>query len=183
MAHKLDLTLPTTAPAAYLSQTAATGDLPIAVYTLLPLSEDELHEVARACEPDPDLEEDEDAVVRTAPEPYFIAQPLRAVYDIHLQRSLQGDTDPTFFIVVVDEDWRKNGVLLVTLENDDEPPTIDSFMCEAECVGVTLLNLQVANMGWTDLRESFEVGVNHGENREGEDDDGEEKEELPTHAE
>jgi hypothetical protein len=180
MAHRLDLKLPRTAPAAYLSQTSDTGYLPIAIYTLVPLPEEELDEVTRVCQQDYD--DDAEEAVRAAPEPHFISQPLRAVYDSHLQLGLQGEFDPTFFIVVTARDWKKEGLLLVTLINDDEPPAIESFMCEAESVSTSLLNLLVANLGFTDLRESFEVGVGYNNGQEVAEDDDNEKEGSPTDA-
>ena len=159
MVRQIDLTLPRTAPATYLSRTSDTsgGYLPIAIYTLVPLPEEEMDEVIRVCQQDYDNNATE--AVRAAPEPHFISQPLRAVHDSHLGLGLRGEFDPTLFIVVAARDWKKYGLLLVTLENDDEPPAIESFMCEAESVSTSLLNLLVANLGFTDLRESFEVGL------------------------
>jgi len=169
MAHNLDLTLPPTASASYLSQNPGTDLLPAALYTLVILSEDELHEVACACEFDSGLEEGK--VVRPAPEPHFVSQSLKAVYDSHLQLGAQGEFDPIFFVVVVEKNWKERGVLLVTLENDDEPPGIDSFFCRPEGAGSTVQNLQIANSDWTECREHYRVdllpGKEEGEEVEG----------------
>ncbi|KAH8724859.1 hypothetical protein GQ44DRAFT_707937 [Phaeosphaeriaceae sp. PMI808] len=182
MAHDFNLTLPPTAPAAYISQVQETCFLPTAVYTLIPLSEGEIHEVACACELESGLGDGE--VVRPAPEPHFVSQPLGAVYNSHLQLGVQGEFDPFFFVVVVDNNWRESGVLLVTLENDDEPPTIDSFFCKPEGVSFTVQNLQIANSDWTECRELYEVRVHTGgdEDEEGKADKNETVE-SPTDAE
>jgi hypothetical protein len=151
MAQNLDLTLPATAPAAYLSQERETDNFTAALYTLVSLSDNELHDVARACETDAAVEEGD--IVQLAPEPRFVSQSLRAIYDSHLELGAQGDFDPVHFIVVVDQDWKTSGVLLVTLENDDEPPAVSSFMCKPEGVGQAVQNLQIANMSWEDCEE------------------------------
>ncbi|KAF2874118.1 hypothetical protein BDV95DRAFT_322202 [Massariosphaeria phaeospora] len=192
----IGLTLPPTAPGSYLSQDLGRHSLPTLIYTLVALSEDELEEVNRACQPHFDLDEDEDEdeegeegeAVRLAPEPLFVSQPLSDVYESHLQRVPDGEFDPIYFIVVVDKDWKKNGVLLVTLMTDDEPPGIDSFFCKPEEVGSAVVNLQIANTDWEECRESCEVGVGGEEEDDDEEDDEEDEEkeeskhELPTDA-
>jgi hypothetical protein len=180
MAQNLDLTLPATAPAAYLSQERETDNFTAALYTLVSLSDNELHDVARACETDAAVEEGD--IVQLAPEPRFVSQSLRAIYDSHLELGAQGDFDPVHFIVVVDQDWKTSGVLLVTLENDDEPPAVSSFMCKPEGVGQAVQNLQIANMSWEDCEEMWEVGGNEEADDETEEDE-EEKKESPTDAE
>jgi hypothetical protein len=178
MAQQLDLSLPPTAPTAYLYQERETDMLPTPVYTLVPMSDDELRDVARACESA--CERDEGDVVRVAPEPRFVAQSLRAVYNSHLELGAQGELDPFYFIVVVDRDWKKSGVLLVTLYNDEEPPEVSSFLCKPEGVGQAVQNLQIANMNWEDCEESWAVGVDDENGSEDEDQDEEEaKKESP----
>ncbi|KAF2827257.1 hypothetical protein CC86DRAFT_208778 [Ophiobolus disseminans] len=168
MAHNFDLTLPPTAPANYLSRDHPREGEFAALYTLIPLSEAKLREIASACEPN--YEKGEDDIVRVAPEPHFISQPLRAVYDSFLELDSIRQFDPYYFVVVVHEDWRKEGLLLVNIYNDDEPPAIDSFFCKAEDVGSIVLNLQIGNTDWYEAREGYEVGVDNGE-EDGDDDD------------
>jgi hypothetical protein len=184
MAQNIDLTLPATAPAAYLSQERETENFILPLYTLLPLSDDELRNIARACESDA-ANEDGD-LVRLAPEPRFNSQSLRAVYDRHLELGVQGEFDPVHFAVVVDQDWKTSGVLLVTLEDDDEPPAVSSFMCKPEGVGLAVQNLQIANMSWEDCEEMWgivnEDGSGDEDDNEG-DEDEEKKDESPTDAE
>jgi len=188
MAHNLDLTLPATAPADYLSRPRENDILPTALYTLISLTAEELTEVARACQHE-ELDFDEYAIVRPAPEPHFVSQPLRAVYDSHLQLGEQGEFDPVYFIVVVDKDWKENGVLLVTLENDDEPPAVDSFLCPVEDTGSIVQNLQIANTDWDECKDNYEIGGAGDDDDDDDDededegeDDKEEQEELPTDA-
>jgi hypothetical protein len=92
--------------------------------------------VARVCEFDSGVNEGE--VVRPAPEPHLVSQPLTAVYDGHLQLGLQGTLDPIYFAIVVDRNWKESAVLLVTLENPYQPPVIGSFFCKPEGVGSTV---------------------------------------------
>jgi hypothetical protein len=169
MAHNPDLTLPPTAPADYLSQQQESDTLPTVLYTLVPLSNDELHNVARTCELECELDEGE--VIRPAPEPHFISQPLRAVYESHLRLGTQGEFEPFYFVVVVHQNWRENGLLLVTLYSDDDPPAIDSFFCKSEGVGITVQNLQIANSDWCEAREQNEIGLSGEEDDDDDDDD------------
>jgi hypothetical protein len=186
MAQNIDLTLPATAPAVYLSQERETDNFILPLYTLLPLSDDELRNIARACESDAANEEGD--LVRLAPEPRINSQSLRAVYDRHLELGVQGEFDPVHFAVVVDQDWKTSGVLLVTLEDDDEPPAVSSFMCRPEGIGLAVQNLQIANMTWEDCEEMWGIvnddGSGDDDDDEDEDDEDEEKkDEFPTDAE
>lgn len=173
MAQDLDLNLPPNAPATYTDEHQNSDSKPAALYTLVTLSDNGLHEVARVCESE--CLTDEGEAVRPAPEPHFVSEPLVAVYQSHLQLAGQGEFDPYYFIVVVDKDWKNNGVLLVTLYTDDEPPAIDSFLCKAEEAGSLVQNLQIANTDWEECRENYEIGVE--DESDGDDNDDEDAEE------
>ncbi|CAI6331758.1 unnamed protein product [Periconia digitata] len=163
MTQKIDLSLPPAAPAAYISKyQRESNELLSALYTLVPLSEDELKEVAITCENECGLGEDQAGnVVTPAPQPHHVSLPLRAVYESHMDKISHGESgyNSFNFVVVVDQNWKENGVLLVTLYTQDDPPRIDSFMCPAAEVGLLLQNLWVANMGWEELKESYQIGA------------------------
>ncbi|KAF2637636.1 hypothetical protein P280DRAFT_529932 [Massarina eburnea CBS 473.64] len=181
MPYNLDFTLPSTAPAEYLWRDGPEL-LTTALYTLVPLSDDELREVARKCESLCE-NDDEGEVVRPAPESRFVSQPLRAVYDTHIKLGVRGEFDPIYFIVVVHKNWKERGVLLVTLMTDDEPPLIDSFFCKPEDSGITVQNLQIGNSDWEESRESWEIAAVDVEQEVESNADDKDDVEFPTDAE
>ncbi|KAH6684683.1 hypothetical protein B0J14DRAFT_693859 [Halenospora varia] len=95
--------------------------------------------------------------------------PLRAVYDYHLELGKQKVYHATLFIVAIDLDWKKNGVLIVTLDDDDLECNVDSFRIKAEESGLSYVNLKIGNSSWEEEKENYEIEPNGGDN--GNDDD------------
>jgi hypothetical protein len=147
---------------------------PVALYTLVDITDAELQELRQvcesACEPP-----DSGANVRLPPQAKFIGEPLRAVFDSHLELGRGNVFDPTHFIVAVDKNWRANGVLLVTLddedEDEDEEPKVDSFRIKAEDSGLCIVNIQIGNSDWSEEKESYAIEPQEGGGSGGDDDD------------
>ena len=153
--------------------------LPIALYTIVELTDDELRELREACESK--CEAEPDTSVRLAPRPKFVAEPLRAVFDYHLELGRAGVYDPTYFVAATSRDWRSEGVLVVTLDTDDELDcNVDSFRIRAGESGLSIINLQIGNSDWGEQKESYGLGSNdHSDDNDdddGEDDDNEDHE-------
>lgn len=153
--------------------------LPCALFTLVDLTEDELERVRQACEAACiETGSEPNSSVRIASQPRFIEQPLRAVFNHHVEwrsRDAPLEFDPKLFIVVVDVDWQQKGVLIVTLDDEEEEGgNVDSFLTRAEDVGHIIGNVQIGNMGWDELKELYELengGENDGDDGDGGDDD------------
>jgi hypothetical protein len=180
MDNNLDLTLPASAPAEYTTWLMErTGlDPPVAVYTLVEFSDDELQELVHDCETDCFTEEEDAAGL--PPNHRFIGRPLRDVYEAHLQHGRQETFDPGYFIVAFHRDWNKMGVLLVTVRTDEEPPTIDKFFMHAKDSAVMVQNLNIYNTDWEEAKANCEIvpGEDSDDDDENHDSDGED--ELPT---
>ena len=176
MSDELDLTLPATAPAS-IREGGHEDCLPTALYTLVNLTDPELEELQRVCESGSEQVNPDDSV-RLPPQARFAGEPLRAVYDYHLQLGSESGLDPIYFIVATHKDWKKHGVLLVTLDDDELVRNVDSCRVEAKESGLLVENLQIANMDWDELKENFEIiprggndSGNDGDNDDGDDDD------------
>lgn len=142
--------------------------LPIALYTIVELDDDELGKLREACESKCDQEPE--SAVRLAPRAKFAGEPLRAVFDYHLELGRAGAYDPTYFIAAIGRDWRSDGVLVVTLDTDDELDcNVDSFRIKAEDSGLSMINLQIANSSWAEEKENYGLGS---EDQSSDDDDG-----------
>ncbi|KAI8623990.1 hypothetical protein F5Y19DRAFT_491795 [Xylariaceae sp. FL1651] len=154
-----DLSLPTEAPssmAQYRAQQPA--NIPIALYTLSDMTDDELADLQRECEA-ACVENgcDRGSCVRLAPQARFVGQPLRAVFDYHLELAKQVTYDLEYFIAAVDKDWRARGVILVTLNDDNDMWRVQSYRTKASDAGLTVMNLQIGNLGWDEERDHCEI--------------------------
>jgi len=159
MTTKPDLTLPPTCPEAIPYRTISDVH-PVALYTLADLSDDELQELQKVSESNCQLPDDKKGTnVKIAPRPRFVGQPLRAVYDAHLELGKDSDAkfDRVLFIVAHEKDWRAAGVLLVTLDDADDPdePECRPDLCRvpAEEAGMAAVNVQICNISWEDTKE------------------------------
>lgn len=128
--------------------------LPAVLYTLVDLSDAELDELQRVCESQiPDV--DPGANVRRPPESRFVGRSLRAVYDYHLELGSQRTFDPIYFVVATAKDWKRKGVLLVTLDDGDfDTPgcKTDSFFIKPAESGLSFVNIQIGNSDWFEER-------------------------------
>ena len=79
---------------------------------------------------------------------------LQSLVDFHLNSTVPEGFDPCWFLVVTDRDWRSNGVLLVTLSDDEGKP--DIFHIETASSGLVLVNLQIANTDWFEAKENYD---------------------------
>ncbi|PVI05776.1 hypothetical protein DM02DRAFT_724885 [Periconia macrospinosa] len=186
MAQNLDLNLPSVAPDDYISRYDTGNLLPAALYTLVDLPETELREAARICETEiyGMKESDAGTSVRPAPQPRFVSQPLRDVYNTHIELAPREEYDPLYFIVITDGKWRETGVLLVGLyepmEDGGDEHGIQSLVCRAEAVGSIFVNLQIANTDWHEVKEQVEYEWE--EKRDNPSDDDTDRFEPPTGA-
>jgi hypothetical protein len=71
----------------------------------------------------------------------------------HIDLCRQGGWETSWFVAVVDKDWGAKGVLLVALRDDFGNNKTDFFRSRASDIGLTLANLQIANMGWDELKD------------------------------
>jgi hypothetical protein len=114
-----NLTLTATAPSVRKYQTLHMELHPIALYTLISLSSADLASIQARCESQCDSEQPRDNVL-LAPQHSFSKQPLLAVFDYHLENGEnEKPFSPIYFLVAVDEEFEGNGVLLVTLDDDE----------------------------------------------------------------
>lgn len=171
MSTQPDLTLPAKAPGMERYHHTPMEMLPVALYTIVDLTDDELRELRETCESESDQEPESN--VRLAPRCKFVGEPLRAVFDYHLELGRAGAYDPTYFIAAISRDWRSDGVLVVTLETDDELDCdVDSFRIRAEDSGISMINLQVGNSSWSEEKENYGLGSGDQSNDDDDDDDG-----------
>ncbi|KAK6958025.1 hypothetical protein Daesc_000818 [Daldinia eschscholtzii] len=153
MAPNLDLSLPKTAPNNSQHRATASGSYAQAVYSLIPLELSTLNDLASRLNAAQDIEP---GTCKLAPRYDFANRPLRDVYDYHLQlRDRDPSIHPLFFIVAVDADYEKNGVLVVHLNTgqDEEDDRVDKARCSVEWAASWGLNLDIGNMAWEDLKE------------------------------
>ncbi|KAH8651591.1 hypothetical protein BGZ60DRAFT_420796 [Tricladium varicosporioides] len=169
MAATPDLTLPATEPSVTIYQEEDQEFFPIAVYTLADLSDTELQELQQECESECEPQNASD-IARLAPQPKFVDQPLKAVYDYHLELAKENVYFATKFIVAVEKEWRKNGVVIVTLdEGEDGSCKVDQYRIKASNSALVYVNQNVGNSAWDEDKESYEITP--GESGDGGDDD------------
>ena len=149
-----DLTLPAKAPGMERYHHTPMKLLPVALYTIVDLTDDELRELREECESK--CNQEPESTVRLAPRCKFLGEPLRGVFDYHLELGRAGVYDPTYFIAAISRDWREEGILVVTLDTDDELEcNVDSFRIKAEESGLSMVNLQIGNSDWPEQKESY----------------------------
>jgi hypothetical protein len=110
-----------------------------------------------------------------ATQPDFSGRTLRDIYDHHVEASKEdNEMHPHFFIVADQDDWKTKGVLCVCLyadrsldrpneEHDDYEHTVGVLRCEVEMADCNCCNLEIANIGWAEMKEEEEQDWN-GEN-------------------
>ncbi|KUJ14089.1 uncharacterized protein LY89DRAFT_687345 [Mollisia scopiformis] len=137
------------------------------VYIHAELSPTEIEEVVRACNEGTEETHDDDTVV-LSPKHDFVGQPLQASYDYHIKNIVPEDKyDQGNYVAVVDKDWKEKGVIQVTIvdghdqedEEDEEIKAgIDKLRCPASETGIQIVNLQIANIDWEEMKEgSMEI--------------------------
>ncbi|PQE05740.1 amino acid permease protein [Rutstroemia sp. NJR-2017a BVV2] len=169
MSGKPDLSLPARAPSMAHYRDEPECRLPIALYSLVDLTDAELEDYQRECETGCiDTGNKQGTCVRLAPQSRFIGQSLRAVFDYHIDLAAQKTFEPFYFIAAVEKDWQTKGVILVTLDDDDGDCNVGLFRIKAVDSGLTVINLQIWNMEWEEAKEYYEF---NSDDDGGDDDD------------
>ncbi|KAI1175853.1 hypothetical protein F4777DRAFT_578638 [Nemania sp. FL0916] len=129
---------------------------PYALYTLVELGDQEITDIEAECNSDTF---DGCFHVRRAPSWYMHGQTLRAAFrDFITNVQSSGQFENSYFVAVVDRDWKSNGVALVAVEDEEDDtgdPTFDKMTVPLADVGHVLLHLSTANMGWWDFQEVY----------------------------
>jgi hypothetical protein len=164
MSDQLELKLPRTAPSAAAWRTKSILSSKAALYSLVDFTDAELQELQKVCESQCEPEMQKGAIVSLAPRASLANQALRAVFDYHLELAIENEFYPTLFIVAVDRDWKSNGVLLVTLDDEDEPEgNVDYFRIKTRHSGLIFANLEVGNSDWMEEKETYEIKAGQGD--------------------
>ena len=145
--------------------------LPFALYTLVHLDPDDLDDLLRTVS-ETSTQTEQDAVVRLPSQSHRIDGPLRAAFDRHLQLGRENQFDPHYFLAVTSQDWRKEGILIVTLDDDRLECMVDKCFVHAQGSGLLLVNLQIANMDWYEIKEHYALDrATHDTSAHNDDDD------------
>ncbi|KAI0122358.1 hypothetical protein F4814DRAFT_408456 [Daldinia grandis] len=172
MSDNLDLSLPAKAPSMARYHDEPMTLHPAALYTLVDLDDAELSCLERECESQCVATGSEPGTsVRLAPRSRFVGQPLRAVFDYHLELGTHNTFEPRYFIATHEKDWRTKGVILVTLDDDELDCNVDSFPIKAADAGLSVVNLQVGNSSWGEEKDCYDLHPNDGDSDEDDEDD------------
>ncbi|KAI8960704.1 hypothetical protein F5Y11DRAFT_328861 [Daldinia sp. FL1419] len=153
MSSNLDLSLPRTAPNSDRHRATSGEDYTQAVYSLTPLDKSELDNLVSRLN---SAENIEPGTCKLAPIYDFANQPLRAVYDYHLQlRDQDHAIHPLYFIVAIDADYIEDGVLVVHLDTDqdEEDNRVDKARCSVDWAASWGMNIDIGNTSWEDLKQ------------------------------
>ncbi|KAI4718718.1 hypothetical protein E4T48_05080 [Aureobasidium sp. EXF-10727] len=144
----LDLSLPGSVPemARYANRPMTLA--PFAIYNLLDTRTEPTNLVSTSNSLCP-----RNDYVHFRPTPTITA--LKHLISYHLTTTVNDNFDPNYFLVVADEDWESQGVLMVTMADEDGKP--DAFVVKAEDSGIVLVNLQIGNTDWYEARENYQV--------------------------
>ncbi|KAG9519832.1 hypothetical protein KCU93_g7871, partial [Aureobasidium melanogenum] len=126
---------------------------PFAVYAMASTAASDLKSVCQVCDEQVEEEIKQMRPAPVTPEDRFVAKPLREIVTFHRALVSEDDSwDKFYFAVVTSDDWKENGVLLVTLwSNDQFQP--DAFYVPAVEAGINLINLQIVNTDWMETRQ------------------------------
>ncbi|KAI0097860.1 hypothetical protein GGR51DRAFT_458478 [Nemania sp. FL0031] len=122
---------------------------PVALYIHIDLPDDEISAIEEAFRERFQFSD----VVKRATNYNLSGKPLREALKDHCQNIPKRDYDPFYFVAVVDKDWKKAGVIIVTLDNgqDDEICCIDQIrVSPVQEAGSFLVGLQFNRLKWWD---------------------------------
>ncbi|KAG9757920.1 hypothetical protein KCU73_g4168, partial [Aureobasidium melanogenum] len=127
-----------------------------AVYAMASTAASNLESVCQVCDEQVEEEIKQMRPAPVTPKDRFVAKPLREIVAFHRALASEDDSwDKFYFAVVTSDDWKENGVLLVTLwSNDQFQP--DTFYVPAVEAGINLINLQIVNTDWMETRCNYE---------------------------
>ncbi|KAI1823320.1 hypothetical protein F4861DRAFT_334462 [Xylaria intraflava] len=174
-----DLSLPAKAPSMTHCYHRHGDLLTAAIYTLADLTDAEIEDLQRECETGCiETGHPPGRSARPAPQPRFVGQPLRAVFDYHLEMVTQNAFEPVYFIVAVEKDWKSKGVILVTLRDDSNDEAeydekaegnVDLFRVKAVDTALIIVNLQIGNMGWSEEKDGYGFSLDDGDDDDADD--------------
>ena len=133
MAPLPDLRLPGKLPQVEKYRSRPRSLLPFALYTLTPLSSEQLNRLREVCHREADeVDDDLENCISIPPRSDFSGETLKDIVDYHVDIAEEGVFDATRFLVCAGEDWEERGVLTVTLDDDDREGRPDRFFVRAE---------------------------------------------------
>lgn len=154
MASLPDLSLPATVPEMAMYHDRDASDGPFAIYALCDVDESDITGIIKNCDSACEVE----GQVARPPRHRFPGGRLRDVVEYHVELAKEGQFDPKYFTVVACHDWRTKGVVIVALDEEEMQCKPDLLWIKAEDAGLALVNLQISNVGWEELKEdSLEI--------------------------
>jgi hypothetical protein len=149
MASLPDLSLPATVPEMAVYHDREASDAPFAIYTLCDINEDDVTEIIETCDSACEIE---GQIVRP-PRHRFPEGRLGDIVEYHVGLAKEGQFDPKYFIVVACSEWRTKRVVIVALDDEEMQCQPDLLWIKVEDAGLALVNLQISNMSWEELKE------------------------------
>lgn len=149
MSNTPDLSLPAKSPTESHHHESHNTDQ-AAVYTLVGLGQDGIQGLLKAL-----TNNDDDMFThdyRLPPKYDFKGAPLKDVYDYHLKLASSKTHHPTLFVVAYDQNYEKNGVLLVDLDIDLKC-TVDTCRIKVSEALSATMNIMISNMDFEDFKE------------------------------
>ncbi|KAF2135888.1 uncharacterized protein K452DRAFT_157731 [Aplosporella prunicola CBS 121167] len=129
--------------------------LPVALYSIVDLSDSDLVELQDVCESK--CESNRGECVRPPTKWKFVGDNLSAVFRYHVELAESREFDPTHFIVAVHTNWNSEGVLLITLDSDEEECTTDSFWIKAEDAGQAYVDVLIGKFEWPEQKQKLAI--------------------------
>ncbi|KAI0512892.1 hypothetical protein F5B22DRAFT_648241 [Xylaria bambusicola] len=152
----VDLTLPPiSSPALDPYKHVEDPLLPFALYIHIDgVNEDDVSAIESEC----NCRLPDNPMVKRGPRHDLAGQPLVAAVTDHLINISARRFDPFYFVAVVDKDWKESGVILVTMDDDSDENVcrVDRLRVPAGDSGILLVNLQIANQDWCELKDEYE---------------------------
>ena len=149
MAHSVDLTLPSKAPEIARYHDRSMALLPFALYDLVGLFDKDYAHLLSVCNSEYG---DHDNAVKRPPRTNFRGKALREVFEYHISLISGRTFEPFNFLAVTSHDWQTVGVLVVALDDDNMQCDVDKCFLKAEKTGLALVNLQIDNLDWSDVK-------------------------------
>ncbi|KAF2091952.1 hypothetical protein K490DRAFT_61399 [Saccharata proteae CBS 121410] len=128
--------------------------LPVALYTICDLSDEELVQLQDICEAKCEANARGDCV-RPAPRWKFAGENLKAIFNYHVQLAESRQFDPTHFIAALDPSW-KTSVLFVTLDDEGDECTTDKYWIKTDEAGMAFVNILIGHSDWWEQKEEHE---------------------------
>ncbi|KAI9718856.1 MAG: hypothetical protein M1828_006545 [Chrysothrix sp. TS-e1954] len=147
----MDLTLPSRCPEEVTShlEERSMALLPFALYDLIGLTDLDAAGLLEICNREYG---DHANSIKYPIKKNFKGKSLREVFEHHLSMYSEDTFEPGYFLAVTSRDWMSQGLLLVTLTDGDDD-TVDTCFLKAESTGMAMVNLQIGNLDWSDVKE------------------------------